>query len=67
MSSLRPIDRFQIVTTGLFIALGVVIVVRAGIRAAPWSSYLVGSLFVAYGLYRIRLIRRSLGGDRGSR
>ena len=67
MSRLRPIDRFQVATTGLFIMLGAVILVRAGFRGAPWGSYGVGAMFIAYGCYRIGFIMRSLRDGRSLR
>jgi hypothetical protein len=60
MTPLRPVDRFQIVTTALFLAIGLLIVVRAGVRHAPIDSYGLGAAFVAYGLYRLRFILRAL-------
>jgi hypothetical protein len=60
MTRLRPVDRFQIVTTTLLLALGLLIVVRAGVRHAPIDSYGLGAAFVAYGLYRVRFILRAL-------
>ncbi len=62
MKALSAMGVFQIVTTGLFIALGAAIVLRAGVRGAPWGSYLVGGLFAAYGVYRAGFVVRSLSG-----
>lgn len=66
MRSLRPMDRFQIVTTGLFITLGLVILVRAGLCHARIDTYGLGAAFVAYGLYRARFIVRALRRHRTS-
>jgi len=62
MSRLRPIDRFQVVTTALFIGLGIAIVVRAALLRAPVLAYVIGGAFAAYGLYRARFIVRALQG-----
>lgn len=62
MSGLRPIALFQVVTTALFITLGVAILVRSAARSAPWGSYLIGFLFTAYGVYRAGFVARALRG-----
>jgi hypothetical protein len=62
MSGLRPLDRFQIATTGLILMLGVVILMRAWMLGAPAGSYVVGVAFVAYGAYRAKFIVRALRG-----
>lgn len=64
MRGLRPVDRFQIITTGLILVLGATILVRAALRGAPLDSYGLGGAFVAYGLYRVRLVLRGLRGNR---
>jgi len=66
MTRLRPIDRFQIVMTGLILVLGALILVRAGLRHAPADSYGVGVAFLAYGMYRMRSILRALRRSRTS-
>jgi hypothetical protein len=62
MSRLRPIDYFQVCTTGLLVVLGIAILVRAAMRGAPLGSYVIGLAFVAYGAYRagfvVRAVRR---------
>lgn len=62
MSGLRPIALFQVVTTALFITLGVTILMRSAMRGAPWGSYLIGLLFTGYGIYRAGFVARALGG-----
>ena len=64
MRPLTPVDRLQIATTVLFVVLGLLILVRAGIRHAPLGSYVVGAAFLAYGLYRARFVARALWGRR---
>ncbi|MGH2460539.1 MAG: hypothetical protein ACRDIY_16930 [Chloroflexota bacterium] len=41
-------------TAALFVALGVVIVIRGLIEAAPFSFTLMGGLMIALGVYRLR-------------
>jgi uncharacterized membrane protein (DUF485 family) len=53
---LRFVDRFQIVTTVLFVVLGLVIMGRAAYLGAPVFAYVVGGAFVALGVIRARLI-----------
>jgi hypothetical protein len=67
MRSLSAIDRFQIFTTILLVVLGTLIIVRASILSAPWGSYVIGAVFLAYGLYRAQFIMRALRGNRNSR
>lgn len=62
MSGLRPIALFQAVTTALFITLGVAILMRSAMRGAPWGSYLIGILFMGYGIYRAGFVARALRG-----
>jgi len=62
VSGLRPIALFQVVTTALFVTLGVAILVRSAARGAPWGSYLIGLLFMAYGIYRAGFVARALRG-----
>jgi len=64
---LRLLDRFQIVTTFLFILLGGLILVRAALTAAPAFSFVIGLAFLAYGAYRARFVLRALGGSRRPR
>jgi len=56
---LRAIDIFQIATTGLFLALGAVIVVRAA-ALGLWVGCVVGAVMFAYGVHRSRAIVRAL-------
>ena len=70
MKGLRPVDRFQIVTTSFFIALGVMIVIRSAIyrpapgklavHYSPSDGYMLGGLFVLFGVYRAWFIVRAL-------
>jgi hypothetical protein len=53
---LRFVDRFQIVTTVLFVVLGLVIIGRAALLGAPIFAYVVGAAFTALGVIRARLI-----------
>jgi hypothetical protein len=62
MSGLRTRDWFQIATTGLFLVLGLAIIVRAGVLRAPLLAYVVGLVFVGLGVHRARFIVRALGG-----
>jgi hypothetical protein len=54
------LEKFQIVTTGLFVVVGLLILARSFALGASWPAYLFGVVFVAYGLYRWRLIRQTL-------
>jgi len=60
MRRLRPVDRFQIVTTALILVLGALILLRSAERHAPVDSYGLGAVFLLYGLYRLRFIARAL-------
>jgi len=60
MSPLRPLDYFQIATTGLLVLLGAIILVRSHALAAAAPGYLIGLGFLGYGLYRARFIVRAL-------
>lgn len=60
MARLRALDRFQIVNTALFLALGLAILARSHLRHAPLDSYGLGAAFILYGLYRSRFILRTL-------
>lgn len=64
---LRFLDRFQIVTTFLFILLGGLILIRAALRAAPAFSFVIGAVFLAYGVYRARFVLRAFGNSRRPR
>lgn len=57
---LGPRDYFQMLTTGLFICIGGLILARSAFAHGPFQAYLVGALFVAFGVYRVRLIRGQL-------
>jgi hypothetical protein len=65
MIAMRPppsrLDRFQIVTTVLFVMLGVIILLRASLMVAAHHAvsplaFLFGGALAAYGIYRLRLI-----------
>jgi len=57
---LRLVDRYQIITTALFVVLGVAILVRSTTLHARVDSYGLGAAFLLYGLYRLRYIVRAL-------
>lgn len=63
---LSALDRFQIVTTVIFIALGLVILFRSwmlvAVKHQPVSplAFVFGILLAAYGFYRLRLIKSAL-------
>ena len=57
---LHPLEKFQIVTTGLFVVVGLLILARSFALGASRLAYLLGIVFVAYGLYRWRQIRQVL-------
>lgn len=48
----------------LFVVLGVIIVARGLIEAAPLSFTLMGALMIALGVYRLRSFRRRSIGSR---
>ena len=62
MTRLRPLDYFQIITTCLFVALGVVIVVRGASAGAGALAYVVGLVFVGLGAHRLRFVLRAFRG-----
>jgi len=62
VKGLRPIALFQVVTTALFLTLGVAILIRSAMRGAPWGSYLIGALFTGYGVYRAGFVAQALRG-----
>jgi hypothetical protein len=57
---LRLVDRYQIITTVLFVVVGVAILIRSMTLGARTDSYGLGAVFLLYGLYRLRLIVRAL-------
>lgn len=59
MTRLRPIDYFQIVTSGLFLVLGAMIVVRSAMGQV-WLGCAVGAVMFAYGVWRWQAIVRAL-------
>jgi uncharacterized membrane protein len=66
---LSSLDRFQMVTTVIFIALGLIIIFRSWMlvavkhQAVSPLAFVFGILLAAYGVYRLRLIRRALERD----
>jgi len=65
MRRLRAIDYFKILTTALMIVLGGLILIRSGMRGAPVGGYVMGVAFLAYGLYRSKLILTALRERKG--
>lgn len=57
---LKPRDYFQIVNSWLFAIIGGVILVRTWAAGGQVPAYVMGGAFLAYGIYRIRLIRGQL-------
>jgi uncharacterized membrane protein HdeD (DUF308 family) len=63
MRTLRPIDRFQILTTIAYVLLGAVILLRAA-AAQAWFGCVFGAVMLAFGVYRAQAIvraRREIG------
>lgn len=56
-------DRLKWWNAYLFIACGAVMIYRTYGTEATWLSMLTGVVFVAFGLYRLRLFQRVLRGD----
>jgi hypothetical protein len=58
-------DKFQMVTTGLFVALGLAMLVRtAALHLGSFERYGVGILFAGFGAYRACQIVRAVRGRR---
>lgn len=47
----------------MFIACGAVMIYRSYHTSAAWLATTTGIVFLAFGLYRLRLIRRTLNGE----
>lgn len=53
-------DRFKWMNAYIFIICGVIMIYRTYASPATWLVMLTGILFLAFGFYRLRLIRRIL-------
>ncbi len=65
MNRLKPTDKIKAINSGLFVVIGIIIIIRstnlsAGIHI--WLPLLVGMSFIAFGIYRIRFVLRYLRG-----
>jgi heme/copper-type cytochrome/quinol oxidase subunit 3 len=67
-------DKFQMITTVLFIVIGVTMLARSAalardttprVASPPALAYIMGAAFIGYGVYRAYLIAHALR-DRGS-
>jgi uncharacterized membrane protein HdeD (DUF308 family) len=56
-------DRFKWMNGYIFIICGVVMIYRTYNSPATWLVMLTGILFLVFGIYRLRLIRRVLDGE----
>lgn len=62
---LKLTDKIKAANSGLFVAAGIVIIMRtAGLSAGihAWFPLLVGISFIAFGAYRIRYVVKYLRG-----
>jgi hypothetical protein len=50
----------------IFIICGVIMIYRTYASPATWLIMLTGILFLVFGIYRLRLIRRILDGEHSS-
>ena len=65
MNRLKRTDKFKAINSGLFVIVGIIIIVRsAGMSAGfhIWLPMLVGISFIAFGIYRIRFVLNYLRG-----
>jgi hypothetical protein len=65
MNRLKLTDKIKAINSGLFIVIGIIIIIRstnlsAGIHI--WFALLTGISFIAFGIYRIRFVLRYLRG-----
>jgi len=63
---IRPVDYYQILTTLLMGALGVVVIIRSAAYHFPLPALVFGGALIGYAAYRARAIIRFFS-DRGSR
>jgi hypothetical protein len=56
-------DRFKWMNAYVFILCGVVMIYRTYTSPATWLVMLTGILFLVFGVYRLRLIRRVMDGE----
>ncbi|MBZ5536885.1 MAG: hypothetical protein LAO31_13110 [Acidobacteriia bacterium] len=59
-------DRFKWLNAYVFILCGVVMIYRTYASPATWLVMVTGILFLVYGIYRLRLIRRVLDSEQPS-
>ncbi len=59
-------DRFKWMNAYIFILCGVVMIYRTYTSPATWLVMLTGILFLVFGIYRLRLIRRVVDGEHPS-
>ncbi len=57
------VDRFKWINAYLFIAAGAVMIYRTYTSPAAWLGTLTGVAFLIFGIYRLRLIHRTLDGN----
>ncbi|MCL4558242.1 MAG: hypothetical protein M1491_06385 [Deltaproteobacteria bacterium] len=65
MNRLKLTDKIRTINSGLFVLLGIIIVIRsirlsAGIHL--WLPVLVGASFIGFGIYRLGFVLRYLRG-----
>ncbi len=59
MNRLTLTDKFKAVNSGLFVVIGIIILVRSLNLSAGmlvWLPLLVGVSFIAFGIYRLRFV-----------
>jgi len=52
-------ERFQVITSGAFVVLGLAVLVR-GMLAGVWPAVVFGAALLALGILRVRLIVQAL-------
>lgn len=65
MHKLKLTDKIKTINSGLFVVIGVIIIMRSSALSAGihiWLPLLVGISFIAFGIYRIRFILKYLRG-----
>jgi uncharacterized membrane protein HdeD (DUF308 family) len=60
-------DRLQILNSFLFCIVGIALIVRYFMIAAPRITIVLGAAFFAFGIYRLVLVRREIQKRAGSR
>jgi len=53
-------DKYRIAISALPVPIGVAILVRCAVLRAPVEGYLIGAVFLGYGIYRVRQIALAL-------